>query len=551
MRLVLLSGLLALTSTVFADVTYSVVGFPGSNNITFGVLINGVITPLTTSPSTFPLWSATVVGAKASSGYRYVQLSEQGAVLQREPFLRVFQDKKAIRTANEFFLRHTTQTTLPTIPQVYGDVRPKPSQAFDDSLIGTIHLTPDPAAFADMVANPLDEERKAIRAGFRFINANTVYSTAEVKLKVSGHGSRKFKKLSLKVKFAEDKGETFFDRPIIKLRSESNDPAVMREKLYIDALNSVGVTTTQGAWVRVYVNEKPFGFHLMVEDIDLPFLRGTIHHGNSEPKELGALYKMGSHVVGQEATLQYTGPKTADYNQEVYANDNLGVNTKDEPLAQLISFMKDLQEYDPTLPGGIKFWSSRLDLDGYLRSMAMEYLAGAWDAYWWKGNNYFLYFNPTLARWQFIPTDFDSTFSDGGLADVLTTYKKFAARRLSRSGKDHPLITKLIYKNKEINTLFEQILLNIVKGVFNPTVLEPRIDIYEKMIEDEVKWDYSLDRSANPGRTFNYNINDFHKSIVAGVTGVNNGIKPWIKLRAQSVPTQVQPSTPSAVRRRS
>ncbi|KAF9436986.1 hypothetical protein BGZ76_002341 [Entomortierella beljakovae] len=541
MRSFLIPGLLAFVATsALADVTYSVIGYPDTDAGSFGVLINGKITKLSTSNTTYPLWSTKVVGASPSSGYRYVKLSPSGAVIQRESFLRYFTDRKLTKTPNEFFLRQVTKTVLPSIPQVYTSVRPKSSKAFDDTQIATIHLTADPAIFADMVANPLDEERKAIKASFRFINADTVYNAEEVKLKISGHGSRKFKKLSLRVKFDDDKGETFFDRPIIKLRNEAYDPTMIREKLYIDSLNSIGVRTSQGAWVRVYVNGKPFGFHLMVEDIETPFLQGTFHDGKLKPKELGSLYQMGSHVIGQEATLQYAGPLTANYNAEIYSNKNLGANTKDEPMAQLISFFKTLQDYDPTLPGGIKFWNSRLDLDGFLRSMAMEYLAGAWDAYWWKGNNYFMYFNPTEARWQFIPTDFDSTFSDGNLADVLTTYKKFAARRLARKGKDHPLITKLIYKNKEINARFEAILGQFVKKTFNPTVLEPRINAYEKMIQDEVQWDYALDRSKNPGKTFGFTITDFHKSITGPVKNVNQGIKPWIKARAKDTPPQLK-----------
>ncbi|KAF9376485.1 hypothetical protein BGX21_003477 [Mortierella sp. AD011] len=539
MRLYLIPGLLALASSALAGVTYKVVGFPESPTDTFAVVINKKTTPLTTTNETFPLWTGTVAGAHAYSGYRYVMLSANGTVVKRESFLRVFTNKKATTTSNEFFLREVTQTTLPSIPQVYDSVRPAPSRAFNESLIGTIHLTADPATFADMVAHPLDDDRKAIKASFRFINADTTYSAAEVKLKVSGHGSREFKKLSLRVKFDEDKGETFFDCPIIKLRSETSDPTMFREKLYFDILDSIGVKTTQGSWVRVYVNGQPFGFHLMVQDIETPFLRGTVHLGSSNPKELGSLYQMGSHVLGQEATMQYNGSLTADYNPEIYSNQNLGDNPKKEPMTQLISFFKDLQEYDPTMSGGIKFWNSRLDLDGYLRAMAMEYLTGNWDAYWWKGNNYFMYYNPVEARWLFLPTDFDSTFSDGGLADVLTTYKNFAAKRLARKGKDHPLITKLIYKNKDINARFENILLTIVKKVFNTKTLEARINAYETMIQDEVKWDYSLDRSKNPGKTTGFTITDFHKSITGGVKGVNIGIKPWIKDREDSVPTQV------------
>ncbi|GJJ69244.1 spore coat protein H [Entomortierella parvispora] len=538
MRIFVLSTALALAATgALADVTYNVVGFPEDKG-SFGVVINKKMTPMTTTNATYPLWTVTVPGASGGSGWRYVKLSPEGKEIQRESFLRSFVNKKSTVTDNQVFLRINTKTSLPALPQVYTNVEPLPSKAFDETQMATIHITANEADFADMVAHPLDEERKALKCGFRFINADTIYSAAEVKVKVSGHGSRKYQKLSLRVKFDQDKGETFFDRPIIKLRSETSDPTLIREKTYGDILNAIGVKASQAAWVRVYVNNKPFGFHLMMEDIEEPFLRTTIHKGQQVPKDLGSLYQMGSHVVGEEATMLYLGPNTTNYNPETYENKIRGDNTKAEPMAQLIAFMKDLQEYDPTLPNAVKFWNTRLDVDGFLKAMVMEYLAGAWDSYWWKGNNFFMYYNPVNARWQFIATDFDSTFSDGGRADVLTTYKKFAASRMRRSGKDHPLVSKLIYKNKEINALFEKTLLTVTQKVFNPNVLNPRLDAYAKMIEDEVKWDLAINRSKNPGKK-SFSFDDFQKSMNGPVTGVTIGIKPWIAGRAKDVPPQI------------
>ncbi|KAG0043275.1 hypothetical protein BGZ83_011641 [Gryganskiella cystojenkinii] len=536
-----LPGLLTLASGVLADVTYNVIAFPDRDNSTFGVSLNGEIIKLTTTPSTFPLWSGTVKSASTLAPYQYVQISAAGSI-EKEQFTRSFDHHRGgNKTPNEFFGRQHTYTNLPKIPQVFPDVRPRPSRGFDDSQIATIHITADPVIFADMVANPLDTVRKPIDAKFRFINADTVYTADSVKVKVSGHGSRKYQKLSLRINLAGTNGDqhAFFNRPIIKLRSETSDPAFIREKLYFDALNSVGVPTVQGSYARVYVNKKPFGFHLMIEDIDNPFLRTTMQHDSPEPKELGSLYQMGSHILNKEATMLYEGPKTANYDPGVYTNKNLGNNPKAEPMTQLIDFFKDLQEFDPSLPGGIKFWNSRLDLEGFLRYTAMEYLGGNWDAYWWKGNNFFFYYNPTQARWQFIPTDFDSTFNDGNREDVSVTYKNFAASRLGRPGKDHPLITKLIFENEEINARFEQILLSIVQKIFNSKVLYPRIDAYETMIQDDVKWDLSISRSSNPGKPTGFTINDFHDSINKGVKDIKFGIKPWILERERSVPEQV------------
>ncbi|KAF9969152.1 hypothetical protein BGZ73_008632 [Actinomortierella ambigua] len=549
------------SSSIPTSVIYNVVGFPQTNGGSFGVRIDDKIIKLNTSPETFPLWSAVVPESSTSSAYQYVELSAQGTVVRQEPFLRSFQDKSANSTVNEFFLRKVTRATLPEIPQVYKDVRPEPSKAFDHSQIATIHITAKPDDFEELVGDPpvSKEQGRSIKGDFRFINADTVYSSqARIKLKLSGRDSVYYKKLSFRIKF--DNGDTFFNRPIVKLRSCVFDPTMMCEKLYIDVLNAIGVRTAQAAWVRLYLNQNPLGFFLMVEDIELPFVRETIHNGSGMPPELGSFFKMSdtrSQEPADNATLQYLGPTTKSYNEDVYKKENLGANPPGDPMAQLIALFKDLRDFDPSQPDSVKFWNLRLDLDGFLRCMAMEFLGGVWDGYWYAGNNFLMYFNPTENRWLFIPTDFDRAFSDGNLPDVLTTYEEFAQIRLTKTGKDHPLVTKLILKNKEINQRFETVLHDIVKGVFNLEKLGPRIDAYETMIADEVAWDYSLDRSKDPGFNFNFTTEDFHAGLFGSVTKSNSpvdpknnkdskdnielkqGIKPWIKSRAEYVSSVV------------
>ncbi|KAF9375936.1 hypothetical protein CPB97_011145 [Podila verticillata] len=533
MRILLLLGLLVLASSVLADVTFNVIGFLDDETNTYAVEINKKLYPLRTSKASFPLWSAEVADVSAPSSYRYVQLNHKKEAVAREKFLRHLTNEDT--TPYEFFNRQTTITTLPSIEQVYEDVRPEYSGALDSSQIATIQLTADPDEFADMMDHPMDEEEKTIKAGFKFINADTFYSADKVKVKVSGHGSRKYRKVSLHIKFDNDKGEMLFGRPVIKLRAEYIDPTMIREKLYIDILNSIGVTSYQGSYARVYVNGKPHGFYLMVEDIEESMLMHTIHHGTIEDKKaLGSLYQMGS---GQGATMDYKGARTANYNKIIYKNKIRGENSKDEPMQQFIAFMKDLRDWDPTATGGIDYWNERLDLDGFLRSMALEYLTGAWDSFWWRGNNYFMYYNPQREIWQFIPTDFDHSFSNGERPDVETTYKKYAQTILAR--KKRPLVTKLIYKNKDINKKFESILLTITHDVFNNKVLDELIDSYETQIEEEVAWDYSIDRSKLPGKDLGWTIDDFHASIRGPVETVPNGIKPWIKERVKSVARQI------------
>jgi len=99
-----------------------------------------------------------------------------------------------------------------------------------------------------------------------------------------------------------------------------------------------------------------------------------------------------------KADLVYKGPTTADYDQNSYKSENLGNNPETDSLKELISFMLDLQSFDAAnTPDSVGYWNStRLDLDGFLRNMACEYLMGAFDTYWYSGSNYFMYKNPSL-----------------------------------------------------------------------------------------------------------------------------------------------------------
>ncbi|KAF9309055.1 hypothetical protein BG003_010274 [Podila horticola] len=537
MRIITVSCVLALTSSVFADVTFNVIGFPDDKTNTYAVEVNEKLYPLKTSKDTFPLWSANVADASASAGYRYVQLNKKKGVVSREEFQRNFIDQDATATLNEFYNRQTTFTTLPEINQVYEDVRPEPSVAFDSSQIGTIHLTTDADMFADMLNNALAEDREAVVADFKFINAGTIYSSNNVKLKVSGHGSRKYKKVSLSLQFNEDAGETFFDRPEIKLRAEYIDPTMTHEKLYTDLLSSVGVASYQASYVRVYVNGKPQGFYLMVEDVAAPFLMSTIHHGAiTDKSKLGALFKMSS---GNHAIMKYEGRFTADYDSLIYTSKIQGDNPADEPMRQLITFMKDLHDFDPTAAGGVAYWKDRLDLDVFLRSMSLEYLTGAWDQFWYRANNYYMYFNPEKNVWQFIPNDFDNTFSMSSHPDLESTYKDYGHYRLHNK-KVNALVAKLIYLNKDINKLFEKSLLTITQGVFNNKALDTRIDAIKNQIEEDVAWDLSIDRSKLPGVDLDFSIENFRAAFEVPVRRVGKGLKKWIADRAKSVPKQVR-----------
>ncbi|KAF9973713.1 hypothetical protein BGZ73_003013 [Actinomortierella ambigua] len=552
---------------------FNVIGFPNTDNGSFGVKIGTTVTKLS-ALDTFPLWNGTVADATETVEYKYVKLDDAGTVIEEEPFLRRLTQPKAIKaktTPNEFFQRNTTFWTLPNVPQVYEGELPSNSNALEaEDQIATIHVTCDPAYIDSILKTPSsDEAHNPAPVDFRYINAEKFLSVKNISMKISGKSSMDFNKQAFKFEFEDSKNQSFFHRQHIKLRSETQDPTMMREKVYIDVLNAIGVPTQQGVWVRFYANKKPIGLYLMVDDISKSFLRQTVHHGDKSVVT-GSLIQMNAPKVDQQASLTYLGPLTTNYPKYVYTMVNLGNNPPTDPYHQLIELMEVLKGFDPvTTPDPIAFWQDKIDLDGFLRNMAMEYLGGSWDAYWHSGSNYFLYYNPTLngtlsssganskraapvppGRWQWISTDFDGTFGNGDPTDSLTTYEAWAT---DFGQFDRPMVTKLILKCQPIRARFDQMLREIVGWCFKPEGLFPRIGVYEQMLAPEVAWDIAIDRTGNPGKNNQFTIEDFHNSIKGPVDRIRIGIKPWIEGRTKDLQAQlafqVQPGTPDRVPR--
>ncbi|KAF9976815.1 hypothetical protein BGZ73_007722 [Actinomortierella ambigua] len=524
-----------LASVAYADITYSVVGYPSTSTNRFGVSVKGNITPLTTNDTIFPVWTGSVPSTAATDDYKYVELSSTGTTIKEEPFLRRLNSTTDTKTLNEFFERPITQHVLPRLPYTYLATFPTDSKAFKENQVATIHITAPKAQLDELLSAPA-ENTKNYKVDFRFINAKQIHSQTNVTFKISGKSSREHSKQAFKFKFDDKYGQSFFKRPNIKLRSMVMDPTMMRERLYIDMLNSAGVPTQQGAYVRLFINNEPMGLYLMVDDIKKSFLKQTVHGGDDLVKQ-GSLVQMNAFI--DQADLIYRGAKTSDYSKEAYKSQNLGANPPDDPLQQLVKLMADLRDFDPvSTPDPVGYWNNtRLDLDGFLRNMALEYLGAAFDNYWMSASNYFMYFNPTLGtsgKWQWLPTDFDGTFGNGAPSSTVPSYKQW----VDMTEHDRPLVSKLILKNKQIQSLFEETMKNLINYAFKPEVLYPRIDAYNKMLSEDAKWDIGITRKS-PGTNNGFTFDDFNNNIIETTKSMTFGLKPYVDMISKQVAAEL------------
>ncbi|KAF9578143.1 hypothetical protein BGW38_006214 [Lunasporangiospora selenospora] len=510
----LLLGLAACAAAVLADaVTFNVVGIREDDKDEYGVIINGKVTKLKTSPKTYPLWSANLAGVDGPFEYRYVRLDGTGKIDQQEKVARKFPSGAAF-TPNEFFERSHTIHELPSLPQVYENKLEQDSPFFREGFIGSIFIEGE------------QSQINYLNKGGKIANENILIKG--VSLNLSGASAREYAKLAYQFKFP--KKDRLLDLSTLKLRNAETDPTMMREKVYVDVLNSLGVPAQQAAYVRLFLNDRPIGLFVAMEEMKGHWVKKVLHP-KVEKVHPGALWKMNS-CCGHEGNLQWLGPTTESYVlEDIYKNILPGKNPKNDLMKDLIVFMKAIKEFDPKeTENPIGYWNKHMDLDMFLKSMVMEFLAGAWDAYWKSGSNYQIYNDPLTSKWMWLPTDFDDTFGTA-FEGKIESYRLIPKK--NENGFESPLAQKLIIECPEINERFEAILKDTVNYVFKPDALDPRLEGYRRMLHEDIVWDRALPR-VSKGKNNKFTVADLTKGLDHGVES-KFGLREWIKKRAEEV----------------
>jgi hypothetical protein len=207
-----------------------------------------------------------------------------------------------------------------------------------------------------------------------------------------------------------------------------------------------------------------------------------------------------------------------------------------------------------------------LDLDTLYRALALEYLGGHWDSFWFMTTNFVTYhpfdeaegeqYNLSKYKYYFIDQDFDQTFGIGlkpALESLPTKsysefvnlpeqfwqdLNKFDDGTLNDNGS-RVLLNKLLGCNGqstcETKKLFENHLKSIVQHIFNPIAIDAKIESYRARYDDEMKWDTSFQRiHTGTQRQFNFDYDFYVNGIDRGVSSPF-GVRDWVKTMTDNV----------------
>lgn len=187
------------------------------------------------------------------------------------------------------------------------------------------------------------------------------------------------------------------------------DASMMQEKLMYEMMQFAGLPASFVSYVELWIdisdNDQPpeyWGVYSMVERVDQKFV------GNRFGRDAkgGNLYKA-SHAQFGPMDLIYYGPDITNYPSQNNGYAYSKVNNEEEAdYSDVIHLMYVIDGVSYDTP---EDWAAAaeevINVDSFLRYMAVTDLVGNWDSYPYTGNNYYLFYNQIDERFEWIPWD--------------------------------------------------------------------------------------------------------------------------------------------------
>lgn len=360
----------------------------------------------------------------------------------------------------------------------------------------------------------------------RYFRATLVYENGSIKdtirqvgFRLRGNTSRHARKKSFKLSFNTfQSGRRYRGVKKMNLVGHHNDPTMVRQKLYYDIWNKLGLPMRRTSFVKVFINSDYYGLYTSLEEMDNDWLT-RVYGVNS-----GNLYK-----CVYPADLVYLGS-----NQQTYKNLMNGTVSggrvyeleTNENVDDYSGFVKLLQNiHQATGNNAAQLLNEVLNVDLFIKAMALDVATGHWDNYGYNKNNFYLYHNPFTDKFDFISYDTDNTF---GVDWVNVDWAKRSVENWIHPNEPRPLASRVLdvppFKQR-----YFQYLDSISRYVLHPFYIYSSIDAMQAFIRPAAIDDTwrTLD--------YGYDIEAFDRGFSGTVDGhTPYGIKPFLAQRASS-----------------
>lgn len=399
---------------------------------------------------------------------------------------------------------------------------------YDDSQVAVIKITIHPTLLEYIFQNP--ESDTLYPATIHFKNAWIDEQVDSVGFRIRGNTSRSSKKKSFKLSFNTFvPGRQFYGVDKLNLNGEHNDPSIIRSKLCWDLFQQIGVTASRAAHAAVYINNIYYGLYISVEHIDDEFLQ------NHFSDDSGNLWK-----CLWPADLTYRGNNPANYYpyhdaKRPYELITNLVEYNYKPLARLIRIINNTP--DNLFADSLE---KVLIVPTFLKYLVVNVMVGSWDDYWFLKNNFYLYHEPAIDKFHWIPYDYDNTFGIDWFQIDWTAVDPYQYMNIEEfQGQGHgprPLADRIMNQNQYRN-LYTHFLDFYRKNVYALSRWESRLDSLKALISPWVAID------TFRVRDYGFTLSDFHNSYTNKSYSnqhVKRGIKEFVNLRNSNLDRQLK-----------
>ncbi|MFA5006433.1 MAG: CotH kinase family protein [Candidatus Izemoplasmatales bacterium] len=192
------------------------------------------------------------------------------------------------------------------------------------------------------------------------------------------------------------------------------DEAMISESYAYKLYRRAGLDVANASYGLVYlqVGEEtiPYGFFTFIEPIDQNFLKR--HFDADIAREYGDLYKCTDTAGVADLGLDFAAkagvndiPANIRFSYALKNNTNDGMRSTHPALASLVAVVNG-DDFERDI-------ASVLDVDAFVRYLAMGFLIGNTDDFRFNFNNYYLYFDVYDGPATMIPFDLDSSLGVG------------------------------------------------------------------------------------------------------------------------------------------
>jgi len=393
-----------------------------------------------------------------------------------------------------------------------------------DKSIPEIHINMPESSWSEMVEKA-QIQYQSDRTGFGVeADMKFIYEGQEedfkINFKLGGKSTTSMSKPGYNIKVKD--GKTLHGTKNFRLRSDQRDVSMMRSKITSDILLRSGLIAVETGYTELYVNNEYMGFWVISDSIKSNWIKRKFGDNGEEIK---TLYECNGDVI----RFDDESAKTKCVNKN---DDYLDYMEPFNTFVDQVNAAKTRQDLEEIM-----------DVDNFIKYMAWEWLMGSFDHFLsYFGHNLCWYKQPN-GKWVYIPFDHDiemgqdeyigffpdRPFNHGNDIDFANlSFKEFEL--------DHPIIQILV---NDDDTVFRELLDDIISKVFNPDTLLLHIDEVRSMIEPYVK----KDRESGAGKInklgvdtrFNYNhflLNTEYTYVYDWYFGFRSyGLKDWIRRR--------------------